>query len=101
MVGCSRPAAFATVLLAVQWRMSRQSHQTLEWQYIWRWMKHDQYKARLSIIHAGVTLWHIARAIKMNKARFAELLCTRTGLMGCVRVTGSVRPAVHLALDET
>ncbi|KAJ5456687.1 hypothetical protein N7530_011961 [Penicillium desertorum] len=36
-------------------------HQTLEWQYIWRWMKHDQYKARLSIIHAGVTLWHIHR----------------------------------------
>ncbi|KAJ6055171.1 hypothetical protein N7444_004269 [Penicillium canescens] len=36
-------------------------HQSLEWQYIWRWMKHDQYKARLSIIHAGVTLWHVRR----------------------------------------
>ncbi|KAJ5120655.1 uncharacterized protein N7515_010043 [Penicillium bovifimosum] len=36
-------------------------HQSLEWQYIWRWMKHDQYKARLSIVHAGVTLWHIRR----------------------------------------
>lgn len=35
--------------------------QTLEWQYIWRWVKHDQYKARLAIIHAGVTLWHIRR----------------------------------------
>jgi hypothetical protein len=35
--------------------------QSLEWQYIWRWVKHDQYKARLSIIHAGVTLWHIRR----------------------------------------
>lgn len=29
MVGCSRPAALATVLLAVQWRMSRQSHALL------------------------------------------------------------------------
>ncbi|KAI2732468.1 transcriptional regulator family: Fungal Specific TF [Penicillium roqueforti] len=39
----------------------RKRHQSLEWQYIWRWMKHDQYKARLSIIHAGLTLWHIRR----------------------------------------
>lgn len=29
MVGCSRPAALATVLLAVQWRMSKQSHALL------------------------------------------------------------------------
>ena len=42
----------------VQW--SRR-YQTVEWQYIWRWTKHDQYKARLSVIHAGVTLWHVRR----------------------------------------
>lgn len=36
-------------------------HQSLEWQYVRRWIEHDQYKARLSIIHAGVTLWHIRR----------------------------------------
>lgn len=33
----------------------------LEWQYIWRWVKHDQYKARLSVVHAGATLWHVRR----------------------------------------
>lgn len=32
-----------------------------EWQYIWRWAKHDQHKARLSIIHAGALLWHVRR----------------------------------------
>lgn len=36
-------------------------YQAIEWQYIWRWTKHDQYKARLSIIHAGTTLWHVRR----------------------------------------
>lgn len=34
---------------------------TIEWHYIWRWVKHDQYKARLAIIHAGTTLWHVRR----------------------------------------
>ncbi|KAH1494816.1 hypothetical protein LV164_005467 [Aspergillus fumigatus] len=35
--------------------------QALEWHYILRWIKHDQYKARLAIIHAGTTLWHVRR----------------------------------------
>ncbi|KAJ5049419.1 hypothetical protein NUH16_007937 [Penicillium rubens] len=52
--------SLATSLATEKQRWSKR-HQTLEWQYIWRWMKHDQYKARLSIIHAGVTLWHIRR----------------------------------------
>lgn len=52
--------SLATSLATEEQRWSKR-HQTLEWQYIWRWMKHDQYKARLSIIHAGVTLWHIRR----------------------------------------
>ncbi|CAI7664807.1 unnamed protein product [Penicillium glandicola] len=52
--------SLATTLATEQQRWS-QRHQSLEWQYIWRWMKHDQYKARLSIVHAGVTLWHLRR----------------------------------------
>ncbi|KAJ5442736.1 hypothetical protein N7445_005743 [Penicillium cf. griseofulvum] len=49
------------ISLATEKQRWSKRHQSLEWQYIWRWMKHDQYKARLSIIHAGVTLWHIRR----------------------------------------
>jgi hypothetical protein len=52
--------SLATALATEKLRWSKR-RQSLEWQYIWRWMKHDQYKARLSIIHAGVTLWHIRR----------------------------------------
>ncbi|KGO50768.1 Transcription factor, fungi [Penicillium expansum] len=52
--------SLATSLATEKQRWGKR-HQSLEWQYIWRWMKHDQYKARLSIIHAGVTLWHIRR----------------------------------------
>ncbi|KAJ5315452.1 hypothetical protein N7476_005759 [Penicillium atrosanguineum] len=52
--------SLATSLATDQMRWSKR-HQAIEWQYIWRWVKHDQYKARLSIIHAGVTLWHVRR----------------------------------------
>ncbi|KAJ5832213.1 hypothetical protein N7474_000524 [Penicillium riverlandense] len=52
--------SLATSLAEGTLRWSKR-HQTLEWQYIWRWAKHDQYKARLSLIHAGVTLWHVRR----------------------------------------
>jgi hypothetical protein len=52
--------SLATALATENLRWSKR-HQSLEWQYIWRWMKYDQYKARLSVIHAGVTLWHIRR----------------------------------------
>lgn len=52
--------SLATSLAEGTLRWSKR-HQTLEWQYIWRWTKHDQYKARLSLIHAGVILWHIRR----------------------------------------
>lgn len=31
----------------------------LEWHYIRRWIKHDQYKARLAVVHAGTILWRI------------------------------------------
>ncbi|KAE8146822.1 C2H2 type zinc finger domain protein [Aspergillus avenaceus] len=33
----------------------------IEWHYILRWMRHDQYKARLAIIHAGASLWYVRR----------------------------------------
>ncbi|KAJ5697636.1 hypothetical protein N7488_011320 [Penicillium malachiteum] len=52
--------SLATSLATNKLRWSKRSH-ALEWQYIWRWIRHDQYKARLSIIHAGVTLWHVRR----------------------------------------
>ena len=52
--------SLATSLATDQLRWSKR-HQAIEWQYIWRWVKHDQYKARLSIIHAGATLWHARR----------------------------------------
>ncbi|KAJ5945808.1 hypothetical protein N7454_002647 [Penicillium verhagenii] len=52
--------SLATSLASNNLRWSRRT-QAIEWQYIWRWIRHDQYKARLSIIHAGVTLWHVRR----------------------------------------
>ncbi|KAJ5677993.1 uncharacterized protein N7477_003626 [Penicillium maclennaniae] len=52
--------SLATSVATDQMQWSKR-HQAIEWQYIWRWVKHDQYKARLSIIHAGVTLWHVRR----------------------------------------
>ncbi|GAM34361.1 hypothetical protein TCE0_015r01894 [Talaromyces pinophilus] len=32
-----------------------------DWQHAWRWVNHDQYKARLSMIHAGSVFWHVRR----------------------------------------
>ncbi|KAJ5107044.1 hypothetical protein N7456_003719 [Penicillium angulare] len=52
--------SLATSLAAGKMQWSKRLH-AVEWQYIWRWVRHDQYKARLSIIHAGVTLWHVRR----------------------------------------
>ncbi|KAJ6119703.1 hypothetical protein N7523_003983 [Penicillium sp. IBT 18751x] len=52
--------SLATSVATDQMQWSKR-YQAIEWQYIWRWVKHDQYKARLSIIHAGVTLWHVRR----------------------------------------
>ncbi|KAJ5654012.1 hypothetical protein N7490_001015 [Penicillium lividum] len=52
--------SLATSLASNKLRWSRRTH-AIEWQYIWRWIRHDQYKARLSIVHAGVTIWHVRR----------------------------------------
>ncbi|KAL4890221.1 hypothetical protein BDV59DRAFT_185071 [Aspergillus ambiguus] len=38
-------------------------YETIEWHYILRWMKNDQYKARLAILHSGNTLWHVRRYV--------------------------------------
>jgi hypothetical protein len=53
-----RTLATALATDRVHW-VDRQ--ETLEWQYVLRWMKHDQYKARLAVIHSGNTLWHVRR----------------------------------------
>lgn len=50
-----RSLAHSLVTEKVRWSERQQS---LEWHYILRWVKHDQYKARLTIIHAGATLLH-------------------------------------------
>ncbi|OKL56172.1 hypothetical protein UA08_08491 [Talaromyces atroroseus] len=31
------------------------------WQHARRWVRHDQYKARLAIVHAGSVLWYVRR----------------------------------------
>lgn len=36
-----------------------QRQQSMEWHYILRWIQHDQYKARLAIVHAGSCLSHV------------------------------------------
>lgn len=33
----------------------------IEWHYLLRWIKHDQYKARLAVIHAGSVLYHVRK----------------------------------------
>ncbi|KAI2789813.1 hypothetical protein POX_d05311 [Penicillium oxalicum] len=38
--------------------------QAIQWQYIWRWIKYDQYKARISVLHAGAALWHVQKCSK-------------------------------------
>ncbi|RAL13974.1 putative C2H2 transcription factor [Aspergillus homomorphus CBS 101889] len=50
-----RSLAHSLVTDRVRWS---DRHQSLEWHYILRWVKHDQFKARLAIIHAGATLLH-------------------------------------------
>lgn len=66
-------------------------HQTLEWQYIWRWVKHDQYKARLSVIHAGLVLWHVRRYSKsaFHEPAAAFLAVLILWAYGCCNTAGS------------
>ncbi|KAL1967885.1 hypothetical protein VTN77DRAFT_2302 [Rasamsonia byssochlamydoides] len=42
----------------LQWS---EHEKAIEWHHIWRWVKHDQYKARLALIHAGSVLWYVRR----------------------------------------
>ncbi|KAF9894600.1 hypothetical protein FE257_006488 [Aspergillus nanangensis] len=48
-------------LLATKQAHWTERQQTMEWHYILRWIKHDQYKARLAVVHSGTTLWHVRR----------------------------------------
>ncbi|PYH44603.1 putative C2H2 transcription factor [Aspergillus saccharolyticus JOP 1030-1] len=50
-----RSLAHSLVTEKFRWSERQQS---LEWHFILRWVRHDQYKARLAIIHAGATLLH-------------------------------------------
>ncbi|KAL3439271.1 fungal-specific transcription factor domain-containing protein [Aspergillus tetrazonus] len=48
-------------LLATQKVNWEDRQQVIEWHYILRWIKHDQYKARLAVIHAGSVLYHVRK----------------------------------------
>jgi hypothetical protein len=48
-------------LLATQKVSWEDRQQVIEWHYILRWIKHDQYKARLAVIHAGSVLYHVRK----------------------------------------
>ncbi|KAL4931504.1 putative C2H2 transcription factor [Aspergillus undulatus] len=48
-------------LLAAQKANWEDRQQVIEWHYILRWIKHDQYKARLAVIHAGSVLYHVRK----------------------------------------
>ena len=51
--------SFATSLATG--RIHWQGHDSIEWRKIQHWLTHDQFKARLSMVHAGVSLWHARR----------------------------------------
>lgn len=53
-----RTLATSLVQETISWN---DRYNTAAWHHISRWVKHDQYKARLSVIHAGLVLWHIRR----------------------------------------
>ncbi|KAL4919724.1 fungal-specific transcription factor domain-containing protein [Aspergillus aurantiobrunneus] len=48
-------------LLATQNVNWEDRQQVIEWHYVLRWIKHDQYKARLAVIHAGSVLYHVRK----------------------------------------
>jgi hypothetical protein len=48
-------------LLATQKVSWEDRQQVIEWHYVLRWIKHDQYKARLAVIHAGSVLYHVRK----------------------------------------
>lgn len=57
-----RNLATSLVTGKIQWE---DHEQTIEWHYIMRWIRHDQYKARLAVIHSGKTL-HSVRQYSTN-----------------------------------
>ncbi|KAF7720306.1 Fungal Zn(2)-Cys(6) binuclear cluster and zinc finger C2H2-type domain-containing protein [Penicillium ucsense] len=70
VTGEIRSLATDLVTDRLQWCDRRQA---IQWQYVWRWIVHDQYKARLSVIHAGAALWHVQQ---YSKDSFHEPIIT-------------------------
>lgn len=71
-----RSLATSMAMGKLQWS---QREQTTEWQHLWRWTRNDQYKARLSIVHAGATLWHVrGDSTRASHEPFAVFLAVLT-----------------------
>ncbi|PYI15567.1 hypothetical protein BO99DRAFT_392290 [Aspergillus violaceofuscus CBS 115571] len=89
-----RSLAHSLVTEKVRWSERQQS---LEWHYILRWVKHDQYKARLTIIHAGATLLHArgntSHAFHEPVAVFLATLVLWAYGSCCAQLADRVRPA--------
>ncbi|KAL4968821.1 putative C2H2 transcription factor [Aspergillus stella-maris] len=65
-------------LLATQKVNWDDRQQVIEWHYILRWIKHDQYKARLAVIHAGSVLYHVR---KFSTNAFHEPVATYLAIL--------------------
>jgi Fungal specific transcription factor domain len=53
--------SLATSLADAKIPWDNRLEQSPDWQHAWRWVRHDQFKARLAIIHAGSVLWYVRR----------------------------------------
>ncbi|KAL3464201.1 fungal-specific transcription factor domain-containing protein [Aspergillus heterothallicus] len=65
-------------LLATQRVNWADRQQVIEWHYVLRWIKHDQYKARLAVIHAGSVLYHVR---KYSTNAFHEPIATYLAIL--------------------
>ncbi|RDW62971.1 putative C2H2 transcription factor [Aspergillus mulundensis] len=65
-------------LLATQKVNWEDRQQVIEWHYVLRWIKHDQYKARLAVIHAGSVLYHVR---KFSTKAFHEPVATYLAIL--------------------
>ncbi|KAL4887463.1 fungal-specific transcription factor domain-containing protein [Aspergillus karnatakaensis] len=65
-------------LLATQKVNWEDRQQVIEWHYVLRWIKHDQYKARLAVIHAGSVLYHVR---KFSTNAFHEPVATYLAIL--------------------
>lgn len=65
-------------LLATQNVNWEDRQRVIEWHYVLRWIKHDQYKARLAVIHAGSVLYHVR---KYSTKAFHEPVATYLAIL--------------------